>query len=96
MRSALVLLPCVLLVCFVSVPWAQEVTGGLEGRVLDSEGDPIAGVGVTVQGTSLQGTRQAITDSAGYFRVAALPVGSYNVTLRHAAHHEASRDVVEE
>jgi hypothetical protein len=84
------LLPFFLLVCAVSFAWGQEVTGSLEGRVLDSEGNPLAGVGVTVEGTALQGTRQAVTDARGYFRVVALPVGSYDVTLRHVAYHEAS------
>jgi hypothetical protein len=77
------------LVC-VSTARAQEVTGSLEGRVFDPEGKPVTDVDVTVQGTSLQGTRQSITDTAGYFHVAALPVGTYDVTLRHVAYHEAS------
>ena len=72
----------VLLVC-LSTAWAQEITGRLEGRIFDSEGKALAGVAVVVSGPALQSERQAITDEYGYFRMPAMPVGSYRVTAQH-------------
>ncbi len=67
----------------------QEVTGNLEGRVLDPEGQPLAGVQVVVTGAGLQGVREAKTDERGGFRFFSLPTGVFNVKV----HHEAFRDI---
>ena len=66
--------------------WSQEVTGGLEGRVLNPQGEALAAVNITIRGASLQGVRSATSDEQGYFRVPALPVGSYTVKISHPAH----------
>ncbi len=58
----------------------QDVSGSLEGRVLDEHGAPLAQARLTVTGTSLQGARWSLTDALGRFRIAALPVGA--CTLR--------------
>jgi hypothetical protein len=60
---------------------AQDVHGRLEGRVIDSDGDPIAQVDVTVQGPSLQGVRRIPTNANGFFTFRWLPVGTYSVKL---------------
>lgn len=71
---------------------AQEVTGNLEGRVLDPEGQPLAGVQVVATSPSLQGLREAKTDKRGYFRFFSLPSGLFNVKV----HHEAFLDITME
>jgi hypothetical protein len=55
---------------------AQEMTGTLEGRMLDLPGPPPAEVRVSVTGPALQGTRGALANS-GLFVLLALPVGEY-------------------
>ena len=72
-------------VCMMS---AQEVTGNLEGRVLDSEGSPIPGVTVTVTSVSLQGQRGISSSNDGFFRLLALPTGRYSVQLNHVAYNQ--------
>ncbi|HKJ92371.1 MAG TPA: TonB-dependent receptor, partial [Longimicrobiales bacterium] len=65
--------------------WAQELpstgarTGVISGRVVDVDSRaPLAGVSVRVSGTDLG----AWTDSAGAFRIGAVPVGSRSVEYR--------------
>ena len=62
---------------------AQEVSGHLEGRVVDAQGAPLTDANITVAGPSLLGKRGATTDARGYFRVLALPVGSHGVQISH-------------
>lgn len=61
--------------------WSQSVDGHLEGRVLGSGRIPLAGVNITVSGPSLQRPRGASSDREGYFRIPALPVGSYAIRI---------------
>jgi outer membrane receptor for ferrienterochelin and colicin len=70
--------------------WSQEVTGNLEGRILQVEGKPLAQVNITIHGPSLQGQRGTASDHDGYFRLLRLPVGAYTVKLSHVAHQEVS------
>src|SRR5438034_3007041 len=60
---------------------AQETTGNIEGRVLDERRSPLAQAHLLVAGPALQGKRVAWTDDQGYFRVPALPVGLYIVSV---------------
>ncbi|MEM1176822.1 MAG: TonB-dependent receptor [Acidobacteriota bacterium] len=52
-------------------------TGRLEGRVVDSEGLPLPGVEVSLQGPQAQ--RRGTTDSLGAFRFPQLAIGFYEV-----------------
>jgi hypothetical protein len=84
---------CLLIFCFLTfVPfiWSQEVTGNLEGKVMDPEGEPVLGVNISVEGVSLQGVRSTKTNDQGYFRILALPPGQYSVKVQHPAFQEAS------
>lgn len=70
----------------VILPWAgsalaQEATGHVEGRVLLQDATPAASVRVAASSPSLQLTRAAETDVRGYFRLSALPVGTYRVRM---------------
>jgi len=64
----------------------QEVSGYLEGRVVDALGAQIEGASITVTGPNAQGFRAATTNDDGYFRVLGLPVGVYTVRIRHVAY----------
>ena len=82
---------CVTGFILVSCAWlvmpsgAQETTGALEGRVLDTQGKPIAQATVLLTSSSLQGNRGVLTSDNGKFVVVALPVGQYTLTISHAA-----------
>jgi outer membrane receptor protein involved in Fe transport len=77
---ALTAVPAVALLA-PTVASAQDYTSGnLSGTVRDDSGAPIAGA--TVSATSGQGaTRSTTTDANGTFRLSALAVGGYAVTI---------------
>jgi hypothetical protein len=58
--------------------WAQD--GGLRGYVKDETGASLPGVTVTATSPSLIGSRTAVTDQTGYYRLINLPPGDYAVT----------------
>ena len=55
--------------------------GEIAGRVTDTAGAPLEGVGVSVWGSALPHPRFAVTTSAGLYRVAQLPTGVYSVAF---------------
>src|SRR5690349_14395143 len=62
--------------------FSQETTAGLQGTIKDPTGAVIAGAQVVVKADVLIGEKQTTSDSAGYFRLANLPPGSYTVTVK--------------
>jgi hypothetical protein len=61
---------------------AQEQTGVLQGRAVDSSGGLLPGVTVTVSGpTILGGGRSTTTSDQGTYRIPAIPIGLYTVTF---------------
>lgn len=61
--------------------YAQETTGALQGTVKDASGAVVTGVHVELEGTSLVGKKAIDTDSAGYYRFANLPPGTYTLSI---------------
>lgn len=69
------------LLCF-SLSSAIDKYGKLQGIVTDEEGLPIPGVSVSLIGETLQGTKTAVTNERGSFRITLLPVGrNYEATF---------------
>ena len=59
-----------------------KLTGSINGKVVDTEGNPLPGVTVTVEGPALQGKMSFVTTETGSFRFPALPPGSdYQITF---------------
>ncbi len=80
LHSAMFTIAIVLLFVAGSV-FAQETTGGLQGTVKDASGAVIAHAKVVVTGENLVGSKEATTDSSGYYRFANLPPGTYTITV---------------
>ncbi|HJV48097.1 MAG TPA: TonB-dependent receptor [Geothrix sp.] len=59
---------------------SAQTTGGLQGRVLDPKGRPVAGAKVVLSGPSFQGGRSAMTDESGGYRIGLLPPGPCTIT----------------
>ena len=60
---------------------AQVTTAILQGRCLDEGGAPVPGALVAARNTDTSATRSAVTDANGNYRLAALPVGPYEVSV---------------
>ncbi len=58
-----------------------QTTGSIVGRVTDEQGGVLPGVTVEAQSPALQGSRTAVTDGTGNYRLTLLPPGVYNVTF---------------
>ncbi|HXM33875.1 MAG TPA: TonB-dependent receptor, partial [Pyrinomonadaceae bacterium] len=73
-----------------------STTGSIEGRVVDSNGAAVPGVGVGVKSPNLISPQSTTTDDQGSYRVLNLPPGKYTVTIESAkgfAKFEQSVDV---
>lgn len=58
-----------------------QTTGRVTGKVVDEEGNPVAGARVTLISSALQGERIVKTADNGVFLAALLPVGPYAVEI---------------
>jgi hypothetical protein len=79
LRCACVVLA--LLVVATGTAWAQQTTGTIAGRVLDEQNAALPGATVTARNTETGFSRTAVTDGEGTYRLAALPVGTYDLTI---------------
>jgi hypothetical protein len=70
----------ILLLLASSLSFSQSrETGAITGKAVDEQGAPLPGVGLTLSGEKLMGTRTAVSDGGGNFRFPALPPGTYSV-----------------
>lgn len=75
------LLP-LLCLALASLPaFAQETTAGIQGIVKDPSNAAIAGATVEAISPALIGSRRVQTDDGGNFRLTALPVGEYTLSV---------------
>lgn len=71
---------------------AQVVTGTILGTVSDANGGVLPGVGVTVELAERGLQRTAVSNEAGAFEFAFLPVGAYRVTTTIAGFKSQTKD----
>jgi hypothetical protein len=89
-RSALVLL---LALSLAGAAVAQD--GSLRGYITDDTGAALPGVTVTAASDVLiGGTRTAVTDGTGYYRLINLPPGEYSVTAELASFATYRREAI--
>ena len=58
---------------------AQQTTGTITGRITDAQQSAVPGVTVTATNTATGFSRSDVTSSEGLYRIAALPVGTYDI-----------------
>ena len=79
----MVLLFVALLPFTVSNTAAQTTTSTIDGTVKDAQGSVVSGASISVKSAALGIERTATSDANGYYRVAALPAGSYSIEISH-------------
>src|SRR5437762_2878496 len=70
-------------------------TGTISGLVTSLDHLPLPGVTVTVASPSLQGQREAVSDSNGVYYVTGLPAGTYRVAFALTSFQSAAREGVQ-
>ncbi len=70
-----------LIVAGAGAAWAQQTTGTLTGRVVDEQNAALPGATITARNTETGFSRTVATDGEGMYRIAALPVGTYDLTI---------------
>ena len=78
-KLAVRLLEALVLISFGALPLGAQTTGSIRGVVATGQ-TALPGVTVEAKSPNLQGSRTAITDSAGRFVLTLLPPGKYTVT----------------
>ena len=85
MRSIRIILGVSVFCLLFSLPaLAQTTTSTIEGTVTDANGAVIAGAEVKASGITQATERSATTDAQGFYRLAALPAGTYTMTISRA------------
>lgn len=75
----------ILFVISVSIVLAQSTTGKISGRVIDKETrEPLIGANILLEGTTIGTT----TDLEGNYLILNVPVGTYNLIVRHVGYRE--------
>ena len=69
-------------ICLACVsPLAQTTGATLQGTIADDQGGVLPGASVTIRNTDTGWTRDVVSDERGWYRVAALPPGPYEVKV---------------
>jgi hypothetical protein len=92
LRFRTVILLCVLV---LSTPLAfAQTTGDIAGHVTDEQGGALPGVSIEARGPALQGSRTAVSDASGSYRLVLMPPGSYKVTATLQGFARAEETIV--
>src|SRR6266403_2113880 len=71
----------VALLCSANPAWGQDVTASITGTVSDPSGAAVVGATVTAKSVERGITYTAATNESGIYRIAQLPVGSYELKV---------------
>src|SRR5580698_6947369 len=85
-----------ILAAFISVSaWSQTQLATVSGTITDTSGAVVPGVSLTIvsQGTGLK--RSALTDTAGEYRFAGLPTGTYSLRIEKPGFQSQIREGIE-
>jgi hypothetical protein len=65
---------------------AQTTTGAVRGYVRDQGGAPLADAQITARNAEIGASRTAITNASGFYNLAGLRPGRYELSARHIGH----------
>lgn len=89
---------CLLLTCFVLLGTvrllAQAGVAQLSGLVTDGSGAVVVGASVSATSRASGVVRATVTNTAGYYTFATLPIGSYEVTVAQSGFDKVSQIVM--
>jgi hypothetical protein len=86
--SLCLLLAATLILAVAVAPAWSSVTGSISGTVKDSSGAVIPNAAVTALNTGTGISQSVEADAVGFYVFPALPVGVYDITIRHAGFKE--------
>src|SRR5467141_901496 len=86
----LAFLALVALLCTANPAWGQDVTASITGTVSDPSGAAVAGAAVTAKSVERGITYTAVTNESGIYRIAQLPVGSYELKVEKTGFSSAA------
>jgi hypothetical protein len=78
----------------VGAATAQDPTGAIEGTVTDTTQAAVSAARVTVKNLATGFTREAVASAEGLYRVPALPVGTYSLTVEASSFATFVRDQI--
>lgn len=82
-------------ILFANLSSAQDITGNIEGYIMDTVGAPLSKVNISLQSESLQGIRGTATDDKGYFSIVAMPVGNYKIRISIVGYRDVTIENVQ-
>ncbi len=88
MRKIIVAMIAVCVAALARPALAQQTTGNISGRIVDTQGAAMPGVTVTGRHTQTGFTRADVSDAEGVYRLSALPVGTYDLVGRAPGLHQ--------
>ena len=80
-RTCHCVLACALAVLFSVGAWSQTQLATVSGTITDPSGAVVPGVAVTIVSQNIGLKRSTLTDTAGEYRFAGLPTGTYSVRI---------------
>ncbi|HEY8224086.1 MAG TPA: TonB-dependent receptor, partial [Pyrinomonadaceae bacterium] len=81
MRTTLILCGAALVCLLFGSPAMAQTTSNIEGTVKDAKGALVAGAQIKATSPSLAVERTATSDENGFYRLSALPAGTYQITI---------------
>lgn len=90
----IVLTPLSMALCLSAAGLAQD-QATLTGTVTDSTGAIVPGVKITVANPNIGITRDTVSNSAGEYTVAKVPLGTYSITAEAAGFQKLVRTAIE-
>ena len=96
MRSTRIIIGISFVCLFCSVAAiAQTTTSNIEGTVKDPKGSVVPGAVIKASSPSLATERTATSDEDGFYRIAALPAGTYTVSVTQSGFANRTFDSLE-
>ena len=93
-KSAVRLVLTLSIVCLLAISAFADITGDIQGTVLDAAGASVAQAKITVKNIATGASRTVIANDAGEFTAAQLDVGSYLVTVEKDGFKSFTQTVV--